>query len=499
MRLGSVKYGAIFSYLLIFLNTAYGLLVTPYILSQIGDSQYGVYKTISSLSASLAVLDLGFGGTVLRYVAKFAAERKKQELHEYLGMALTQTFLVLIGVLLVGSGVYFALEPMYAASFTVAELHLAKQLFWILLANLGLNFFENVFFGIIAGHNQFAFANGMKILLLLGKIAAVFILLPIYHSALVIVLAQLVLTFLVMLVHIAYMHRKLCVRFVFNRWNSGLFWESFRYTLLLFLQSVVIQFNGNVDNIVIGAVKGSEMVTLYSFALMLFNMYEQLSSSFSGIMLPTVTKRIHDGASAHDLENLVIQVGRIQFMILGAALCGFAVVGREFIALWLGAGFEDCYSLALILMTPVTIPLIQNVCLSILRAKNMMGFRTVALVYSMVVNCILTVFGTKYYGIYAAAFGTALSTVIGSVISMNIYYYKKLHMNVFRMLWETICKILPGLAAASGITILCKALFSSSLHGALLQFLVPAAVFIAVYGVVTFVFCKDELKRLLKK
>ena len=253
MRLGSVKYGAIFSYLLIFLNTAYGLLVTPYILSQIGDSQYGVYKTISSLSASLAVLDLGFGGTVLRYVAKFAAERKKQELHEYLGMALTQTFLVLIGVLLVGSGVYFALEPMYAASFTVAELHLAKQLFWILLANLGLNFFENVFFGIIAGHNQFAFANGMKILLLLGKIAAVYILLPIYHSALVIVLAQLVLTFLVMLVHIAYMHRKLCVRFVFNRWNSGLFWESFRYTLLLFLQSVVIQFNGNVDNIVIGA------------------------------------------------------------------------------------------------------------------------------------------------------------------------------------------------------------------------------------------------------
>ena len=273
MRLSSVKKGAILSYLLIFLNTAYGLLVTPFILDTVGDSQYGVYKTIASLSASLMVLDLGFGGTVMRYVAKFVAEKNDIEKNRYLGMSLFQTSLVSLLVLLVGAALFFCITPIYGGEFSAQELHLARELYVILLANVAINFFENVFFGIIAGHNRFAFANGMKVLLLLAKTAAIYILLPIFHSAVVIVLSQLILTCIVMVAHILYIRICLNVRYVFGHWNKKLFFESFGYTILLFLQSIVIQFNGNVDNMVIGAVLGSRMVTIYSFAIMLFNMY----------------------------------------------------------------------------------------------------------------------------------------------------------------------------------------------------------------------------------
>ena len=62
-----VKWGIILSYLLILLNTLFGFLVTPYMISCLGEAEYGVYKTISSLTASLMVLDLGLGSTVTRY------------------------------------------------------------------------------------------------------------------------------------------------------------------------------------------------------------------------------------------------------------------------------------------------------------------------------------------------------------------------------------------------------------------------------------------------
>lgn len=66
-----VRVGVVLSYGVIILNTLYGLFVTSYMVGKLGTSEYGVYKTISSLSASLMVLDLGIGSTVMRFVAKF--------------------------------------------------------------------------------------------------------------------------------------------------------------------------------------------------------------------------------------------------------------------------------------------------------------------------------------------------------------------------------------------------------------------------------------------
>lgn len=496
MKRNGAKVGALLSYILIFLSTAYGLIVTPFILKQVGSADYGVYQTVAGMSAFLAVLDLGFSGTVQRFIAKFNAEKNRTKINEYLGMALIQTFVVSGIFLIIGSGVFFTIDPVYSSKFTPAELQLTKQLYWILLANVGLTFFDNVMFGVIAGHNEFGFANGLKILLLLGKTAAIYLFLPIFNSVIVVVAVQTFMTALTLLAYYLFIRRKLHVRFVFGKWDKALFWSSFGYTMLLFLQSLVIQFNGNVDKYVIGAVQGPELVAIYSFAITIYNMYEQLSFSISGVMLPTVTNRIHDGASSRDLEDLVIRVGKIQFLLLGAILCGFVALGKEFFAAWLGAGYEDCYLLALILMIPVTIPLIQNVCISILRARNLMGFRTLSLLYATAFNVVFTIVGTILYGYFAAAIGTALSTVIGSIISMNIYYKRKLGMNVFRMFFLTIRDAVPALLCATAATYLAKHFIYARLAAGWLPFFLCGAVFVAVYGVVAFLFNRAALKDL---
>ncbi len=60
-----VKYGALLSYFLIIVNTVYGLIMTPYIVSSLGEGQYGVYKIVASISASVAVLDLGMSQSTM--------------------------------------------------------------------------------------------------------------------------------------------------------------------------------------------------------------------------------------------------------------------------------------------------------------------------------------------------------------------------------------------------------------------------------------------------
>ena len=49
-----VKYGALLSYILIVLNSIYGLVIMPFVLGTIGESEYGVYKTIGSLASSVS-------------------------------------------------------------------------------------------------------------------------------------------------------------------------------------------------------------------------------------------------------------------------------------------------------------------------------------------------------------------------------------------------------------------------------------------------------------
>ena len=83
MKINQVKYGALLSYVLIVVNSIYGLVIAPYILSQIGSSEYGVYKTIGALTATVAVLELGIGSMMQRYIARFNAEKDKKNLSNF--------------------------------------------------------------------------------------------------------------------------------------------------------------------------------------------------------------------------------------------------------------------------------------------------------------------------------------------------------------------------------------------------------------------------------
>ncbi|MDH6312740.1 O-antigen/teichoic acid export membrane protein [Parabacteroides sp. PFB2-10] len=69
--MNQLKAGALLSYVVLGLNTAVGLLYTPYLLRMLGQSEYGLYSLVASIIAYLTILDLGFGNAIVRYTAKF--------------------------------------------------------------------------------------------------------------------------------------------------------------------------------------------------------------------------------------------------------------------------------------------------------------------------------------------------------------------------------------------------------------------------------------------
>lgn len=479
-----IKVGVAFSYILIILNTVYGLFITPYMIGQLGASEYGVYKTISSLSSSMMVLDLGIGSTVMRFVAKYRATKDEKRIPNFVAMSLIQAAILSGVIFIIGAVVFFLIKPMYSATFSLAELKKAQILFCILLLNMVLHVFENVINGVITGSNKFQFGNGIKILRLILRTVLIITLLAFCSNSIALVLIDLSMTIGTILAEMLYVIKILDIKPKYSHWDRALFFESGKYTMLMFLTSIAAQMNNNLDNVIIGAISGPELVTVYSMGLIIFGMYENLSTSVSGVMLPTVTNLLEEENSDVKIQRLIVKVGRIQFLLLGAVVVGFACVGKDFIDAWLGAGYEDVYAITLILMVPSLFELCVNVCLSVLRARNKLVFRTCILFASTLLNAIVTVLAVKYWFYIGAAFGTAASFIIGSLIVMNLYYYKEMHLHMLKIYREITKGIWLCLAIAGGVLFL----VSRRLSGGWGALIVNIIIFCIIYGAMLIAF-----------
>ena len=490
-----VKIGIVLSYLLILTNTMFGFLVTPYMIGRLGESEYGVYKTISSLSSALMVLDFGIGSTVMRFVAKFRASEETDCIPNYIAMSLLQATAMSGLVLIIGVAVFFSIKPMYAATFSSVELSEAQLLFCILLFNMILHVFENVVNGIITGSNRFIFGNGIKVIRLILRTAMIVCILTVYASAIALALIDLFITIVTTIAEYIYTTRTLKIKPRYSRWDRSLFLESGKYMLLMFLTSVAVQINNNLDNVIIGAISGPALVTVYSMGLLIFGMYESLSTSLSGVMLPTVTDLLERDEDGKKIQSLIVKVGRIQFLLLGAVAAGFACIGKHFINIWLGKGYEDVYIISLILMIPSLFELCVNVCLAILRAKNKLVFRTCTLCISTLLNAVVTILAVKYWSYIGAAVGTALSFIIGSVLVMNLFYYKKMHLPMIRIYGEIMRGILPCLITSGAVLFV----VSRYIVGGWLALAINIAIFCIVYGILLMLFgLSTEEKRKVK-
>lgn len=456
MQKNEVKFGAILSYVLIILNSVYGLVIAPYLMSIIGTSEYGVYRTIGALTASVSILDLGLGGTMQRYIASFNSKKDQKNASNFCAMGFLQGGVVVSVIAIAGVLIYSTLDKMYSCTFTTDELNLAKQLFILSMIYVGIHIFENIISGIVTGYNKFVFNNTLKVISLGIRIVLYYILLPIVKSALLLIWVMIIIELCVIIIQLLYIRFRINLKVKFQYFDKTIFKESFIYTAFMFIQSLTVQVNSNLDNIIIGSVIGAEAVAVYSFGILIFNMFLQISTAISGVMLPTITDKLNNGANMREIEDIVIKTGTLQFLLLGSCYCGFVLIGRQFIELWLGNGFEDVWWITLILITPAIFELSVNVCISVLRAKNKMGFRSVALFIGTIVNFIVTLIGTKKYGYLAAAIGTAISITVSSLILVNAYYIKKMKINMFRVYYNIIIKQAPILFIASVGTFVVK-------------------------------------------
>lgn len=438
--MNQLKAGAALNYVSIVLYTLVGLLYTPYILRMMGQSEYGLYSLVASVIAYLTVLDCGLGNAIIRYTAKYRAENKIKEQYEMFG-----TFLILylaIGAiaLSVGLGLYFNVNNMFGDTMTEIELDHARIMMLILVFNLAFTFPMSIFGSIMSAYERFVFPKVVGILRVILNTVIMIVLLEMGYKAITMVVLQTVFNVLTLLINYIYCKRKLHIQIHFGKFQWGFIREIAIYSFWILLSVIMDRVYWSTGQFVLGIVSGTIAISVFAVAMQLQGMYMHFSTAIAGVFLPKVTGMVAVKNNNKEISELFIRTGRIQNIIMAIILSGFIVFGKDFIKLWAGPEYSDAYIIAILFFVSLYIPLIQNLGVTILQARNQMKFRSLLYIAIAAVALIAQYFFAILWGGIGCAIAIAGALFLGQGLIMNSYYKKKQGLDIKRF-WSEILKM----------------------------------------------------------
>jgi O-antigen/teichoic acid export membrane protein len=455
MKVNQLKAGAILSYIVMGLSNLVGLLYTPYMLRMMGQSEYGMYSLVASVVAYLTILDLGFGNTIIRYTARFRAEGKIREQETMFGMFLLIYIIIGVVAFILGMVLYLNIDTIYGQSLTDEELRKTHILMLLMVLNLTFTFPLSIFGSIVTAYEKFVFQKLLQVARILLNTLIMIVLLKMGYRAIAMVVLITVLNLTTLLMNLWYSRTKLKIRIRFGFFDWKFFKELVGYSFFIFLGAIIDRLFWSSGQLVLGAYLGTAAVAVFAVGIQLEQMYMGFSTAISGVFLPRVTGMATREKSEKEISDLFVRTGRIQFVVMAFILTGFILFGHQFIILWAGPDYKDTYYIALFFFIPLTIPLVQNIGITILQARNQIRFRAVLYLVIAVLSLIGQLLVVKKYGGIGSAAVIGFSLVIGHTVIMNIYYYQKQHIDIPKF-WKEIGKmsVTPLILGATTFSIL---------------------------------------------
>ena len=435
-----LKAGAILNYVLIFLNTLVGLLYTPYMLRTMGQNEYGLYSIVASVISYLTILDLGMGNAIIRYTAKFRAEGKKEEQYEMFGLFIVLYIIIGLIAMALGMVLYFNVDAMFGQTMSAMELSRARIMILILIFNLAFTFPMSIFGSKLTAYEEFVFPRVVNIIRIILNTVVMIVLLHYGYRAVAMVVVQTIFNILTLVLNYVYCKHHLQIKLIYWHFNWGFLKEVAVYSFWILLNVIMDKVYWSTGQFVLGAVSGTIAVSVFAVAIQLESMYMQFSTAISSVFLPKVTAIVSTTNNDKILSDLFIRTGRLQYIVMCFILSGFIVFGRPFIKLWAGPEYSDAYIITLLFFVSLIIPLIQNLGIVILQAKNQMKFRSLLYIGIAAIALLFEIILAKKLGGIGCAIAIAGALLLGQGLIMNIYYKRVQGIDIVRF-WKEILRM----------------------------------------------------------
>ncbi len=313
--------------------------LSPYVVRHLGNTGYGVWTLILSLTGYLGLLDLGVRGAVTRYIARFHTQAD----HDKAGNVASSAMIIFSS-----AGLLAILSSLILAVFVVGRLNIPSQYLMaarivLLLTGLSVavSLVNGVYGGIAVGLQRFDLTNSIEVTINVLRAAAIVVALHLGSGIVTLASIQLGFTLARWIANIAltrHLYPELRIRLASaDRAGMNLIFSFGLFSFLLHVSTSLIYAS---DNVVIGAYLPVTAVTFYVIGGNLIEYTRTLVSGISQTMTPLASS-IEAKEDETQLQRIVLFGSRAGTMVMLPIAVTFMLRGSSFIGLWMGWQYAE--------------------------------------------------------------------------------------------------------------------------------------------------------------
>ena len=446
--------GAAISYLALLVNIAFSLFYYPWMVSKVGEANYGLYNLAISL-ISLFMFDFGLSTAVSRFVAKYAAERRQDYADEFVGAVYKIYFAIDLLLTLVLIVLYFFLDRIYTG-LTAEELVTFRRLYIIVAGFILISYPMTPLSGIASAYERFAslkttelvnrFLSGILVIVALLCNAGVETLVFAYAFAGIVVIGMKLWIVL----------KQTPLRPNFQTTHRDIYKKVLTFSLWTLVINLANRLMTSAVPSILAMTSGSSAVALFSPAFAIEGYYFGIANAINGLFLPMISRILSDKADSR-LLSLMTKVGRYQAAILGLILAGLICVGNDFMVLWMGENFKLSYYCMILICIPSFFRYTQQIGNTAIIAKGYVKEQAILFAGTTALGVVLCYLMSIRWGVIGSCAAVCLVGLI-KVAGLNWIHWKKIGIDVKRFYLDCYGKMsIPFFASVILGTVVSKA------------------------------------------
>jgi len=390
------------------LQVAVAFAMTPIIVHSLDVRMYGFWTLVSTFVGYYGLLDLGIHTAVTRYVSRALGQGDVEEANRVASTSFV-IFSAVGGLALVLSVAAYVGCPALISD--PEEAALMSIIVLILGIRMSLSFPVRVFSGILSAQLRYDLSSFAAILRLIVANALIYWYLKSGHGILalsVITLGAGLLEYILLVVFAYTAMPGLMIRP--RRYDPAMTRQILSYSWKSFIIQASNTLRFRFHSFIIASFKTVNLVTYYSIGARLLEYFMQMIFSAIGNLSPVFSRYEGEG-DQEKMQARFLTLTRISIIVtvfIGASLMFY---GKHFIERWMGPGYEQSYTIILILAVPYTIDLMQTPSIGLLYGTSKHHLIAVMSVCEGLLNVVLAVVLVQYFGIYGVAWAAAIEMV----------------------------------------------------------------------------------------
>lgn len=425
VKSNQLKVGAVLSYFSIVLNIVAGLLYTPWMVNQIGKSEYGIYTLANSI-ITLFMIDFGLSAATTRFVAKYRTANDEEGLNSFLN-TLYRLYLLIDAVIFVVLLLFFFLIDGVYQNLTPNELEKFKVVYIISGLYAIIHMPCVSFNGVLTAYEKFIplkIADVIyRVTLVLFTVLALLLGMGLYALVSVHAICGLI-SILIKYVYVRKCFRVKIYRGIGDKKNYK---ELLTFSLWTTISSVAQRLVFNITPTIIALVvtSAASAVAVFGIVTTIEGYFYTITTAINGLFLARITRIINsESNSAKELTKLTVSVGRFQFALNGLLFTGFLLIGRNFIDMWMGSDYQLAYYGVLLVIFPGLFINSLQIANTTLIVKNQVKYQAIIGVVTGVSNLILSFTFSKFWGVIGATLSICCSYFIRLVLTLLLVQKK---------------------------------------------------------------------------